>query len=94
MKKFRSGIDVQDFSSSLHSTIDHHHQPHFISTEKFNQTVPEHIEYNGFMQIFAGGGSPTVDNNYTSHQVSSSGITVHHQFAKISQYSEYVPLST
>ncbi len=54
-KKFKSGIYVQEFSSSLNSTIKDLHQVHLISTKKINTIVPDHIEYNGFVQIFAGG---------------------------------------
>ncbi len=94
VEAFKDGIDVSMFNGTLHEILGHHYRPYYISIEKFGNAISDDKEYNGFVQIFAGGGSPNVNNIYTSHQVASSSVTVHHKVSSTSDFSDFVPLST
>mmetsp|Transcript_27301 Transcript_27301/g.56593 ORF Transcript_27301/g.56593 Transcript_27301/m.56593 type:complete len:363 (+) Transcript_27301:712-1800(+) len=91
---FKNGIDINKFDSSLHQVIDCHRQPSYLSTYIIEENLKMEKNYNGFTQIFAGGGSPPVHDFDSFYQVASSSVTVHYRVSKISDFSNYVPLST
>ncbi len=94
VKTFKDGIDISMFNGTLHEILGNHYKPYYLSVEKFGRSISDDKEYNGFVQVFAGGGSPNVDDSYISHQVASSSVTVHHKVSSISEFSDFVPLST
>jgi len=69
---FKNGIDINKFDSSLHQVIDCHRQPSYLSTYIIEENLKMEKNYNGFTQIFAGGGSPPVHDFDSFQQLCAS----------------------
>lgn len=64
-----------------------------ISVDKLGKKVDHSYSHNGFVQIFAGEGSPDVDDTFNSVDVHGADIRVHYKIAKGVEFQDYVPLS-
>ncbi len=93
VEAFTHGVDEDKFESTIHSILSNHLQPSFLSTTKI-QALANNNNHNGFVKVFAGGGSPPISSDYQSYQVASSSVKVHHLLCPIDEMSDYVPLST
>lgn len=62
-----------------------------VSVEKLLEHTSK--KQNGFVRIFAGGGSPPIDETFCHVDCADQDIRVHYKLGKGGEYNEYVPLS-
>eukprot|EP00984_Skeletonema_dohrnii_P019395 scaffold9254_cov98-Skeletonema_dohrnii-CCMP3373.AAC.3 len=94
LKKYKDGLEVGedyhevvDSALAEFSTVTHD----LICTNKIALQNAD-PSYDGYVRLFAGEGSPQVDDTFTTcHDV--NGFVIHYKFAASRDYSEYIPLS-
>jgi len=92
--QYPSGISIDDQDDKNFDDVVNAvslHVDSLLSTEK---VVSEDIkQYNGYVRIFAGEGSPEVDGTFSTHHVPNSSVCVHCKLCPAREYSSYLALS-
>lgn len=93
-EEYKDGLDVGD---NYHQAVDTVLSEYSTATHDLFSTDKLEFEnadlcYDGFIRLFAGEGSPQVDETFkTCRDV--NGFVIHYKYAASRDYSEYTPLS-
>ncbi len=88
------GVSSNEFDDIVVNLLDHPKSLVLLSTDKMKISKSNYDQFNNFHQVFAGGGSPVIDNNFVTFQVPKANISEHWIFCMLTRFNNYVPLST
>ncbi len=88
------GVSPEEFDKIIANLSDHPKSVVLLSTDKMKILKSNYIDFNNFHQVFAGEGSPVIDNKFVTFQVSNANMSVYWIFCMSIRFSNYVPLST
>ncbi len=88
------GVSSEKFDEIVANLSDHPKSVLLLSTDKMKIPESNYDQFNDFHQVFAGGGSPVVDNNLVTLKIPNENMSVHWCFCSSMRFNYYVPLST
>jgi len=82
------------FDEIVTNLSDHPKSVVLLLTNKMKIPKSNYQQFNNFHQVFAGGGSPTIDDMFKTFHVPNTNISVHWIFCTSTRFNQNVPLST
>jgi len=93
---YRDGLEVgEDYEATIDCILaEHSSATHSLfSTDNVKpESCPTDTYYDGFVRIFAGDGSPPVDDSFNTCS-SVDGFVIQYKFVAAREFSEFIPLS-
>ena len=88
----QQGVDIADFNKSVSDSSRMSHT--LLDVEKVKPLSNSNNNFHDYTRVFAGEGSPSVDDPFTEFPITNSLLTPHCKFAPSNDYQQYIPLSS